>query len=398
MAGKAQVEALNQILAAIEQNSNITHNLLRELIDATKNNNQVDVDQISHQVQRSESRNARTFAEVVANTLKTSMAQAEERKLQDRRSRNESQKAKKDIGKLWKDTLNTRKQAFWTYYKAKTTTDIFQKLSEQNPPKMPRKFLPKAIENECEEETKIRQSIALEGFKAEIRLLEVRSRNYEQRFTKIDSDMIQYFTEKYTEDVVDQLKEFWIEDCKAEEAFSIARFKQKENFYLSNTDSGLKWQNETRKQSEEEPKTVPRKARVKNTGLNRKIVVNNDKQNTRGPNLQVKLNQIPEELSKQRKLNKETKNRKMNFGKKNGRRPQVNQRPHHTENENLFETGTLEALRRTQSVVSIPSNTTIIPETQEDTEELDEQINDNFLFHGQCAKAQDQQGTMAQTR
>ena len=233
------------------------------------------------------------------------------RKLQDRRSRNESQKAKKDIGKLWKDTLNTRKQAFWTYYKAKTTTDIFQKLSEQNPPKMPRKFLPKAIENECEEETKIRQSIALEGFKAEIRLLEVRSRNYEQRFTKIDSDMIQYFSEKYTEDVVDQLKEFWIEDCKAEEAFSIARFKQKENFYLSNTDSGLKWQNETRKQSEEEPKTVPRKARVKNTGLNRKIVVNNDKQNTRGPNLQVKLNQIPEELSKQRKLNKETKNRKI---------------------------------------------------------------------------------------
>lgn len=263
---------------------------------------------------------------------------------------------------------------------------------------MPRKFLPKAIENECEEETKIRQSIALEGFKAEIRLLEVRSRNYEQRFTKIDSDMIQYFSEKYTEDVVDQLKEFWIEDCKAEEAFSIARFKQKENFYLSNTDSGLKWQNETRKQSEEEPKTVPRKARVKNTGLNRKIVVNNDKQNTRGPNLQVKLNQIPEELSKQRKLNKETKNRKMNFGKKNGRRPQVNQRPHHTENENLFETGTLEALRRTQSVVSIPSNTTIIPETQEDTEELDEQTNDNFLFHGQGAKAQDQQGTMAQTR
>ena len=88
----------------------------------------------------------------------------------------------------------------------------------------------------------------------------------------------------------------------------------------------------------------------------------------------------------------------MNFGKKNGRRPQVNQRPHHTENENLFETGTLEALRRTQSVVSIPSNTTIIPETQEDTEELDEQTNDNFLFHGQGAKAQDQQGTMAQTR
>ena len=62
--------------------------------------------------------------------------------------------------------------------------------------------------------------VALEGFKAEIRLLEVRSRNYEQRFTKIDSDMIQYFTEKYTENVVDQLNEFWMEDCKQKSIFN----------------------------------------------------------------------------------------------------------------------------------------------------------------------------------
>ena len=43
------------------------------------------------------------------------------------------------------------------------------------------------------------------------------------------------------------------------------------------------------------PKTVPKNARVKNTGLNCKIIVSNDKKNTRGPNLQVKVNQIPEE-------------------------------------------------------------------------------------------------------
>ena len=44
-----------------------------------------------------------------------------------------------------------------------------------------------------------------------------------------------------------------MKDCKAEEAFSISKLKQKENLYLNNTDSGLKWQNETRKQSEKEP-------------------------------------------------------------------------------------------------------------------------------------------------
>ena len=75
---------------------------------------------------------------------------------------------KQHISTLWKNTLNSRKQAFFQYYKAKNVAEIFTELLKENPPKMPWKFLPKAMPNENKEETPIRQQLSLEKFKAEI--------------------------------------------------------------------------------------------------------------------------------------------------------------------------------------------------------------------------------------
>ena len=49
--------------------------------------------------------------------------------------------------------------------------------------------------------------------------------------------MVTHFTEKYTDEVVDYLKQIWRDDCKAEESFSVAKFKEKESFFLNNTES-----------------------------------------------------------------------------------------------------------------------------------------------------------------
>ena len=86
-------------------------------------------------------------------------------------------KIKQHISTLWKNTLNSRKQAFFQYYKAKNIAEIFTELLKENPPKMPRKFLPKLIPNENKEETAIRQQ-SLEKFKAEIKLQKIRSQKY----------------------------------------------------------------------------------------------------------------------------------------------------------------------------------------------------------------------------
>ena len=66
-------------------------------------------------------------------------------------------KIKQYMSTRWKNTLNSRKQAFFQYYKAKNIREIFTELLKENPPKMRRKFLPKVIPNENKEKTAIRQ-------------------------------------------------------------------------------------------------------------------------------------------------------------------------------------------------------------------------------------------------
>ena len=104
-------------------------------------------------------------------------------------------KIKQHISTLWKNTLNSRKQAFFQYYKAKNIAEIFTELLKENPPKMPRKFLPKIIPNENKEETAIRQQLSLEKFKAEISLQKIRSQKYLERFQTLDAHMIAHFNE-----------------------------------------------------------------------------------------------------------------------------------------------------------------------------------------------------------
>ena len=54
---------------------------------------------------------------------------------------------------LWQYTINSRKQAFWQYYRAQQVFQIFTQLLENDPQKMPRKFLPRSVRNEDVEET-----------------------------------------------------------------------------------------------------------------------------------------------------------------------------------------------------------------------------------------------------
>ena len=65
-------------------------------------------------------------------------------------------------------------------------------------------------------------------------------------------------------------------------------------------------------------------------------------------------------------------------------------RTNQSDTSERFEVGALHKLRKTRSLTSIPSNITIVLETQEEDRE-DQTNNDNFLLHGQGAKEQDHQ-------
>ena len=121
-------------------------------------------------------------------------------------------KCKERISHLWNNTLSSRRQAFWQYYRPKQISDIYEKLLEKNPPQIPRKFLPRMTENETKEETEIRTLVSVEKFKSEIHLQDLRSEKYEIRLNNVDANMITYFTANYENDICDNLIELWEKD------------------------------------------------------------------------------------------------------------------------------------------------------------------------------------------
>ena len=122
-------------------------------------------------------------------------------------------------------------------------------------PRMPRKFLPRFIRNENEEELEIRCQLAVEKFKSEVNLQKKRSEKYQERFMKIDVEMITYLTGHFENtEVCDGLIKEWETDCTKEEEKSIQIFDKKEDFFLNNSSSG--YQNKPNRDESTERKRV----------------------------------------------------------------------------------------------------------------------------------------------
>ena len=151
----------------------------------------------------------------------------------------------------WKNTLNSRKQAFFQYYKAKNIAEIFTELLKENPSKMPRKFLLKVIPNENKEETAIRQQLSLEKFKAENNLQKFRCQKHLERFQTLDAHMIAHLTMNYDSDICNSLTELWENDCLREEQKLGDFFDTKRDWYLNNATTELRNNSEKRKPKQE---------------------------------------------------------------------------------------------------------------------------------------------------
>ena len=174
------------------------------------------------------------YATSIAKSIAESIQTAEEnkRKMEERKATVLRQK--KEIGGIWKNKLNARKRLFFDYYRTKRTSETYESLLETSPPRMPRKFLPKMIENEDPEETTIRRNLSIEKFKSEIALLRLRSRRYEAKYSEQDTEMIKHLTQSFEEEVSNALIEEWASDCKEQEEISCEIFNKKENWFLNN--------------------------------------------------------------------------------------------------------------------------------------------------------------------
>ena len=162
------------IINAIDKGNAETHELLRTLINEIKGSNSKKY-RLSEQLIETISNNGND----VATAVKTGIKEIDLQPAEKGKLKTSVFKCKERISRLWNNTLNSRRQAFWHYYRSKQMSKVYKKLLEKNPPQMPRKFLPRIIENESKEKTEIRTQPSVEKFKSEIYLQDLRSEKYE---------------------------------------------------------------------------------------------------------------------------------------------------------------------------------------------------------------------------
>ena len=82
------------------------------------------------------------------------------------------------------------------------------------PPRMPRKSLPRLIKKENEDKLEIKHQLVAEKFKSEINLQQKRAEKYQGRFLKIQAEMLTYLTKKFgNKEVRDELIKEWENNC-----------------------------------------------------------------------------------------------------------------------------------------------------------------------------------------
>ena len=174
-----------------------------------------------------------SYTSTVTESIKTITEESPKRTVNNA----EIRAAKRTLSDLWTNTINTRKQAYWQYYRAQKTSEVFEDLLQQDPPKMQRKFLPKQIENEPDEELEMRRQLSIEKFRAEINLLKVRAEKYEEKLKKIDENRASKIESTFKEETAMSLTHLWTQECQQQEDISATVFTAKKNWFLENTSS-----------------------------------------------------------------------------------------------------------------------------------------------------------------
>ena len=328
----------------------------------------------------------------ISTAIKEGFQRVENRNVEKGKTDTNANRIKQHISTLWKNTLNSRKQAFFQYYKAKNIAEIFTELLKENPPKMQRKFLPKIIPNENKEETAIRQQLSLEKFKAEISLQKIRSRKYLERFQTLDAHMIAHFTMNYDNNIGNSLTELWENDCLKEQQKSVNIFDRKRDWYLNNTTTEFRNNSEERKPKQESKQNNNSNRRTQNGQSRKRYKNSKDRSRSRSSTQKGTNNQGAAKQDAKNDKDEEyptpvesrnyhsDKKRKHRFGKFN--RPSKQQK-----NKTTFDVVVIEPIRIEKTEERRQSQTVIVPDAQETEENQQSNGEDanNFLLHGQGA-------------
>lgn len=148
----------------------------------------------------------------------------------------ESMEAKKDIEATWKSQIVKRRDMYWEYYKRKEVAEIYTNEIKKDNPRMPRKFQPKEISGEPEEEHRMRKERAIKNMETEIQLMKLREKRKAKEYKEIDETMLELIQQKFEENetICCQLSNAWKKECELEEQKSSDIFKRKKEWLIEN--------------------------------------------------------------------------------------------------------------------------------------------------------------------
>uniref|UniRef100_A0A0L8GWS3 Uncharacterized protein n=1 Tax=Octopus bimaculoides TaxID=37653 RepID=A0A0L8GWS3_OCTBM len=92
--------------------------------------------------------------------------------------------------------------------------EIYDKWLNSSPIILPRKFQIKHITDEPEGQRYLREKLASEKMKTEVELLKLRAQNHEQKYTKIDDEMLFELTTHSNEQSLEHVIKLWKDECQ----------------------------------------------------------------------------------------------------------------------------------------------------------------------------------------
>ena len=135
--------------------------------------------------------------------------------------------------KSWKNNLNERKQGYWSYLRTENLIKKYEEWCSNDPAIIPRKYTPKLIEEEPEEQKEIRMRYAKTSMKCDMEIMKLRITNFQSKYEAVDEAMISEIEAKTKDQITKAtLIELWKKECQEQDEKSKEIWKEKEEWLL----------------------------------------------------------------------------------------------------------------------------------------------------------------------
>ncbi len=216
-----QHSQLEQLLVSLERLT-ILEDIKKELFEIKQKIGGTNLTNIHEEIQG--------FGESITtltNSVKPYMQHIQEERLQ-REQQSKVRDYKKKINKIWSDTLNKRKLAFFNKLVARGTAEHYADFLKKDVPFFPKKFCPKAVSGESEEEARLKINLAKNKVETEIGILQLRARKHEENMVNLDSKISEEIAKCEEPSIRELLQTLWAEDITKQEEISLEKWKKKD--------------------------------------------------------------------------------------------------------------------------------------------------------------------------